>query len=325
MTGTQNSTPASVTGVASHPSCSGARLGALSRSGFLTVILFGASGDLAKKKTFPALFNLFRKGLLPRLINIVGYGRSMLTPDEFDAIVSTNLLKGSKATTAAEKAKEAKQVSDFLKRCTYIRGSYDADADFQTLHSELQKLEQTTLTQLGSSGASAGIKNPQNSKDGIVQTASADHPDGSKKSLVLEDVNRILYMAVPPSQFLPIARMASEHLRVIPKSSECRKVYHKEKEGNESLQKSASMNSSSSAENESDVDEDDDEEEDSEEEEDSDDEDDDESSARDSGYSRSSSSAEPVTVQPQSTQDKGREVHGVSILDSHGRRGNFLE
>ncbi len=28
----------------------------------LTVVVLGASGDLAKKKTFPALFTLFRKG-----------------------------------------------------------------------------------------------------------------------------------------------------------------------------------------------------------------------------------------------------------------------
>ena len=28
----------------------------------LSVVVLGASGDLAKKKTFPALFTLFRKG-----------------------------------------------------------------------------------------------------------------------------------------------------------------------------------------------------------------------------------------------------------------------
>jgi hypothetical protein len=33
--------------------------------GTLSIIVLGASGDLAKKKTFPALFNLFRQGFLP--------------------------------------------------------------------------------------------------------------------------------------------------------------------------------------------------------------------------------------------------------------------
>lgn len=32
-----------------------------SDSGCLTIVVLGASGDLAKKKTFPALFNLFRQ------------------------------------------------------------------------------------------------------------------------------------------------------------------------------------------------------------------------------------------------------------------------
>lgn len=30
-------------------------------SGSLSIIVLGASGDLAKKKTFPALFNLYRQ------------------------------------------------------------------------------------------------------------------------------------------------------------------------------------------------------------------------------------------------------------------------
>jgi hypothetical protein len=31
----------------------------------LTVVVLGASGDLAKKKTFPALFTLFKRGCAP--------------------------------------------------------------------------------------------------------------------------------------------------------------------------------------------------------------------------------------------------------------------
>lgn len=40
------------------------------------VIVLGASGDLAKKKTFPALFALFTQGLLPKDVHIVGYART---------------------------------------------------------------------------------------------------------------------------------------------------------------------------------------------------------------------------------------------------------
>lgn len=40
------------------------------------VVVLGASGDLAQKKTFPALFALFTQGFLPKDIHIVGYART---------------------------------------------------------------------------------------------------------------------------------------------------------------------------------------------------------------------------------------------------------
>lgn len=47
-------------------------------NGSLSIIVLGASGDLAKKKTFPALFNLFQQvsfelRLLPCLINMIDH------------------------------------------------------------------------------------------------------------------------------------------------------------------------------------------------------------------------------------------------------------
>jgi glucose-6-phosphate 1-dehydrogenase len=37
------------------------------------LVVFGASGDLARKKILPALYNLAREGLLPERSAIVGY------------------------------------------------------------------------------------------------------------------------------------------------------------------------------------------------------------------------------------------------------------
>ena len=41
-----------------------------------SVIIFGATGDLARKKIFPGLYQLVLLGHFPRNINIIGYGRS---------------------------------------------------------------------------------------------------------------------------------------------------------------------------------------------------------------------------------------------------------
>ena len=45
-------------------------------------VVFGASGDLAKKKIYPTLWALFKEKLLPADTQIVGYARSKLTVDQ---------------------------------------------------------------------------------------------------------------------------------------------------------------------------------------------------------------------------------------------------
>jgi glucose-6-phosphate 1-dehydrogenase len=51
----------------------------------LTVIVFGASGDLAKKKTYPTLFELYTLGYLPKNFAIWGFSRSAMSDEEFRA------------------------------------------------------------------------------------------------------------------------------------------------------------------------------------------------------------------------------------------------
>ena len=49
----------------------------------LTVVIFGASGDLTGRKLIPALFNLARKGRLPAEAQILGVSRTEFTDDAF--------------------------------------------------------------------------------------------------------------------------------------------------------------------------------------------------------------------------------------------------
>src|SRR5215471_7154934 len=48
-----------------------------------TLIVFGASGDLARRKLFPALYDLAYEGILPERYAIVGTGGSKLADAEF--------------------------------------------------------------------------------------------------------------------------------------------------------------------------------------------------------------------------------------------------
>ena len=49
----------------------------------LTIVIFGASGDLTARKLIPALYQLHRKGRLPNEAQIVGVARSPFTDDAF--------------------------------------------------------------------------------------------------------------------------------------------------------------------------------------------------------------------------------------------------
>ena len=76
----------------------------------LTIIVFGASGHLAKTKTYPALYDLFVEGVLPKEVTIVGFARSKSTDTEFREKIEGHL-KGDK-------------VGDFVKYLTYFQVTF---------------------------------------------------------------------------------------------------------------------------------------------------------------------------------------------------------
>jgi glucose-6-phosphate 1-dehydrogenase len=92
----------------------------------LEIIVFGASGDLAKKKTFPSLFGIFSKQFLPDNVSIMGYARSAMTDDELRERIREHL----PPRTSADDDEEEEIRSQFLKRIRYVRGQYD---DLSTL------------------------------------------------------------------------------------------------------------------------------------------------------------------------------------------------
>ncbi|CAB9512995.1 6-phosphogluconate dehydrogenase, decarboxylating (Fragment) [Seminavis robusta] len=99
----------------------------------LTVVVVGASGDLAKKKTFPSLLNLYADKLLPEDTVIFGYARSQLTDDELRSRIRPFLEKSDhpKATVEA-----------FLNICQYQGGKSYGDKDaFATLKTRIEEKE----------------------------------------------------------------------------------------------------------------------------------------------------------------------------------------
>ncbi|MCE5255754.1 MAG: hypothetical protein LLF89_02780, partial [Spirochaetaceae bacterium] len=46
-------------------------------------VVFGATGDLARRKIFPALFDLFEGKILPEATRIIGFARRPLGTEQF--------------------------------------------------------------------------------------------------------------------------------------------------------------------------------------------------------------------------------------------------
>lgn len=102
----------------------------------LSFCIFGASGDLAKKKVYPAIFALFYDGHLPKEFLVYGYARSKMTTEAFKERIRSSLpCRISEGMNCAEKMEE------FLALCHYQSGLYDDPEDFKALHASMREKE----------------------------------------------------------------------------------------------------------------------------------------------------------------------------------------
>jgi glucose-6-phosphate 1-dehydrogenase len=91
------------------------------------LVIFGASGDLTKRKLIPALYDLFLQDLLPEKFAVLGASRTKLSDDDF-------------REKADEFLPEEKQVEAFKKMLYYEPISPKEAGDFEKLKSRLEKL-----------------------------------------------------------------------------------------------------------------------------------------------------------------------------------------
>src|SRR4051812_34763098 len=68
----------------------------LSQPGNQDLVLIGATGDLSRRKILPALYNLYRAGLIPELGHILGFARSRLDTDGFRQLARDSVQEHSR-------------------------------------------------------------------------------------------------------------------------------------------------------------------------------------------------------------------------------------
>jgi glucose-6-phosphate 1-dehydrogenase len=90
------------------------------------LVIFGASGDLAHRKLYPALFALYARDLLPDNFFLLGFARSEMGEDAFRDGIAAAIKK-------AEPELSADRMTSFAKQCRYISGAYDDPAAYLKL------------------------------------------------------------------------------------------------------------------------------------------------------------------------------------------------
>ena len=96
------------------------------------IVIFGASGDLTKRKLIPALFHLYIQKLLPDNFAIHGISRTQMTDDEFRIRLKDFL---------NEKIDNPDYLDEFLNFVSYSSFDYHSQSDYTRLSAKLLDIE----------------------------------------------------------------------------------------------------------------------------------------------------------------------------------------
>ncbi|MBA2175340.1 glucose-6-phosphate dehydrogenase [Halobacillus locisalis] len=105
----------------------------------MTFVLFGATGDLAKRKIYPALYNLYVEGKMPESISVIGLGRTELTNEDLQAQVEEALNEFSRRDVQSE------NIQEFLSKFRY----FIFDAMKEESYDRLRKYIEDRESELG--------------------------------------------------------------------------------------------------------------------------------------------------------------------------------
>jgi glucose-6-phosphate 1-dehydrogenase len=107
------------------------------------VVIFGASGDLTRRKLLPAFYHLFVEGLLPHGFAIVGYSRSEMTDEEFREHAREALKDFARVDPVGE------QWDEFATRLSYLPGDFENEMAMHELVKHLENVDRTLGTDGG--------------------------------------------------------------------------------------------------------------------------------------------------------------------------------
>ena len=101
------------------------------------LVIFGASGDLTKRKLLPSLFELYVRNLLPEKFRVLGASRTAFTDEEFREEQRKAILDSPEA-----KPYDPEQVGRFLQLVHYLSFDSTNEAEYGKLKERIEQLQQ---------------------------------------------------------------------------------------------------------------------------------------------------------------------------------------
>jgi glucose-6-phosphate 1-dehydrogenase len=101
------------------------------------MVIFGASGDLTKRKLIPALLNLANSKLLPEQFAVIGYASNDMTTETFRAQLTEEIKKYAICPVTPE------LWSWLVNRLYYVRGDFQNPEGFKALKEQITTVEKT--------------------------------------------------------------------------------------------------------------------------------------------------------------------------------------
>lgn len=96
------------------------------------LVVFGATGDLMKRKLAPALFNLWQGGNLPTRFSLIGFSRRPYSDEEFRKHIGNDF---------KDHGILIDQSKEFLKLAAYSRGNFQDLNDYKQLEKKISELD----------------------------------------------------------------------------------------------------------------------------------------------------------------------------------------
>ncbi len=100
-----------------------------------TLTIFGATGDLSKRKLLPALYNLAHEGALPERFNLIGVSRGESSDEEFRSAAREAIEQHSRRDA------DPKVLDALLEHVRYVRGSFDDPTVYEQLDKATAELD----------------------------------------------------------------------------------------------------------------------------------------------------------------------------------------